>query len=82
MLSRLFELSVGNIIYWQDRPHRVCSREAEDHYIVLGLTPQIIIEGSEKKSFFEAHRFVTRPISAALEVVVLGRNSKLEKMRS
>ncbi len=82
MNTRLFELSVGNVIHWQDHPQRGCARWAQDPYIALELAPQIIIEGTEKKVFHENSRFLTRPIGAALEVPVLTRNSKIERDRT
>jgi len=82
MKTRIFQLTPGNVINWQDRPHRVCGRWTEEHYVALELTPQIVIEGSEKKVFHDHQKFMTRPIGGALEVSVMQRGSKLEQARA
>ncbi len=73
---RLSRLSPGNVILWQDTPHRVCERELIDDRVKLALVPR-----SEDGKFYEHLMFRTTPIAGSISVKFLDRHEKLRRSK-
>ena len=74
--ARLSRLSPGNVILWQDTPHRVCERELIDDRVKLALVPR-----SEDGKFYEHLVFMTTPIAGCISVKLLDRHEKLRRLK-